>query len=173
MGTAAAARKKAVYGPGPLFGDTDAPPQGETPARARQMAGRAVIAQLRAVQRQLDTAEKASFTESIDELIQRIADRARLTDTQRQGLVLLAIEEKGANTPIEIGELCRFTLEETKVLTDEMLESGLIYRVRRLVIGSDRPQFALKSSRIRTPEVLDNVIRPAKSVWRSIEDACG
>ena len=97
--------------------------------------------------------EQAEGLIEITACIDAVKAKSRLTDTQREELILYAIEKQGATTVTEISEDIRIAPSIVKALVERMIEEGLIYPVRKYIVGSDRQYYMLKSRRANIPEV--------------------
>ena len=86
--------------------------------------------------------------------IDAVKAKSRLSGTQREELILYAIEKQGATTVTEISEDIRIAPSIVKQLVEAMITGGTLYAVRKYIPGSDRQYYMLKSSRLRTPEVV-------------------
>jgi predicted HTH transcriptional regulator len=115
-------------------------------------AAKAMIDKLLKVRRSLSPAEEQFGLPRLNLLIDEFRSLVRATPTQREEMVLYAIERQGATTETEIAEDTRLHRSKVRDLVAGLMEKGVLYQVSRTVIGSDRPQFAIKSKRVKTPE---------------------
>lgn len=145
--------------PPTLFDDQPA----ESPETA-STAGKTLIDRLLKVRRSMTLEEQRLGLPRLNLLIEELRSLVRATPNQREEMVLYAIERQGATTPTEISEDTRIHRDLVDELLKSMLDKNLVYRVRRHVPGSDRPQFAIKSRRTPSPEV-DEVIQRQESYW--------
>lgn len=132
-----------------LFEEMATPGGALSPAEKRYK--RAVDILLRARRELGDQVE--GFIE-ITACIDAVKAKSRLTDTQREELILYAIEKQGATTVTEISEDIRLAPSIVKQLVEAMITGGVLYAVRKYIPGSDRQYYMLKSARSRTPEVV-------------------
>ncbi len=124
----------------------------EPVAPAEDAAGKAVIDKLLKVRRSLSPAEERFALPKINFLIEEFRSLIRATPTQREEMVLYSIERSGATTETEISEDTRLHRTVVKDLVQSLIDKGILYKVSRLVPGSGRPQFAIKSNRVKSPE---------------------
>lgn len=122
------------------------------PVPVEDAAGKAVIDKLLKVRRSLSPAEERFALPKINFLIEEFRSLIRATPTQREEMVLYAIERSGATTETEISEDTRLHRTVVKDLVQSLIDKGILYKVSRLVPGSGRPQFAIKSNRNKLPE---------------------
>ena len=125
-------------------------PQSEPPSE--DAAAKAVIEKLLKVRRSLSPDEERFGLPKINFLIEEFRSLIRATPTQREEMVLYSIERSGATTETEISEDTRLHRTVVKDLVQSLVDKGILYKVSRLVPGSGRPQFAIKSKRIQLPE---------------------
>jgi DNA-binding MarR family transcriptional regulator len=128
------------------------------------IAGKTLIDRLLKLRRNLSIDEQHLGLGPLNALIDDLRARVRATPSQREEMVLYAIERQGATTRTEISEDTRIHREIVDQLVEEMVAKDLLYIVPRHVPGSDRPQFAIKSRRAASPEV-DEVIKRPESRW--------
>jgi hypothetical protein len=86
----------------------------------------------------------------VNQLIEELRSLIRATPNQREEMVLYSIERSGATTETEIAEDTRLHRCVVNELVAALINRGILYRVSRTVIGSDRPQFAIKSNRAKS-----------------------
>jgi hypothetical protein len=129
--------------------DLDSP---ETADAAMQSAGKSVIDKLLKVRRSLSPDEQRFGLPKINLIIEELRSLTRATPTQREEMILYAVERQGATTETEISEDTRLHRSVVKELVKILIDKDLLYVVPRTVIGSGRPQFAIKSKRLKTPE---------------------
>lgn len=122
------------------------------PVPVEDAAGKAVIDKLLKVRRSLSPAEERFALPKINFLIEEFRSLIRATPTQREEMVLYSIERSGATTETEISEDTRMHRTVVKDLVQSLIDKGILYKVSRLVPGSGRPQFAIKSNRNKLPE---------------------
>jgi len=122
------------------------------PVPVEDAAGKAVIDKLLKVRRSLSPAEERFALPKINFLIEEFRSLIRATPTQREEMVLYSIERSGATTETEISEDTRLHRTVVKDLVQSLIDKGILYKVSRLVPGSGRPQFAIKSNRVKSPE---------------------
>lgn len=115
-------------------------------------AAKAVIDKLLKVRRSLSPAEERFALPKINFLIEEFRSLIRATPIQREEMVLYSIERSGATTETEISEDTRLHRTVVKDLVQSLIDKGILYKVSRLVPGSGRPQFAIKSNRVKSPE---------------------
>jgi len=115
-------------------------------------AGKSVIEKLLKVRRSLSTPEQMFGLPRINALIDEMRSMLKASDTRCEDMILYSIERQGATTETEIAEDTRIHRKIVDGIVADMLERNILYKVSRTVIGSDRPQFALKSRRVKTPE---------------------
>lgn len=115
-------------------------------------AAKAVIEKLLKVRRSLSPDEERFGLPKINFLIEEFRSLIRATPTQREEMVLYSIERSGATTETEISEDTRLHRTVVKDLVQSLIDKGILYKVSRLVPGSGRPQFAIKSNRVKSPE---------------------
>jgi hypothetical protein len=137
----------------------------------RRKAGKKLVEKLLTIRRGLDEIQEQEFYSHLDALIQVIRACSELTDSQREELILHSIEVQGACTPVEMAEDTRLLKPTVMRLLKGLENRGEVYKVRRLVPGSDRPQFIYKSKRAGVPEVTDQLIRQPASTAAMWEDA--
>jgi hypothetical protein len=117
----------------------------------RRQAGKSVVQKLLKARRSLEAGE-LEYLPHLNELIDKIRAVAKFSDHQREGLVLYSIERSGACTLKEISEDTRLPVEAVKEIVETLGQAGTLYMVRRYVPGSDRPQYSIKSRRVKIPE---------------------
>ena len=122
------------------------------PVPVEDAAGKAVIDKLLKVRRSLSPAEERFALPKINFLIEEFRSLIRATPIQREEMVLYSIERSGATTETEISEDTRLHRTVVKDLVQSLIDKGILYKVSRLVPGSGRPQFAIKSNRVKSPE---------------------
>lgn len=115
-------------------------------------AGKAVIDKLLKLRRSLSADEQRFGLPKVNQLIEELRSLIRATPSQREEMVLYAIERSGATTETEIAEDTRLHRCVVNEMVAALINRGVLYRVSRTVIGSDRPQFAIKSNRAKLPE---------------------
>jgi len=117
-----------------------------------EAAGKSLIDKLLKLRRNLTDDEQRFGLVELNTLIERYRSLIRATPNQREEMVLYAIERQGATTVTEISEDTRLHKCVVKELVASMIDRRILYRTARTVIGADRPQFAIKSNRAKTPE---------------------
>ena len=117
----------------------------------RRQAGKSLVQKLLKTRRSLTIAEQ-QFLPDLNALIDKLRQTAKFTDHQREELVLYAIERSGATTPNEIAEDTKLSRDAVNEILHSLAMRNVIYQARRYVPGSDRPQFAIKSHRVKVPE---------------------
>lgn len=117
-----------------------------------EAAAKSLIDKLLKVRRSLTPDEERFGQPRINLLIEEFRSLVRMTPTQREETVLYSIERQGATTETEIAEDTRLHRAIVKQLVESLIDKGILYKVSRTVIGSDRPQFAIKSRRVQSPE---------------------
>jgi hypothetical protein len=115
-------------------------------------AGKALIDRLLKVRRSLSPSEQRFGLPKLNLLIEEFRSLIRATPTQREEMILYAVEVQGATTETEISEDTRLHRDVVRDIVQSLYDKDLLYRVSRLVPGSGRPQFAIKSRRLNTPE---------------------
>jgi tRNA(Ile)-lysidine synthase TilS/MesJ len=120
---------------------------GDSPA-----ASKSVIDKLLKVRRSLDSQEQRFALPKINLLIEELRSLTRATPTQREEMVLYAVERQGATTETEIAEDTRLHRSVVREMVQSLFDKNILYQVSRTVIGSGRPQFAIKSNRAKMPE---------------------
>lgn len=116
-------------------------------------AAKAVIDKLLKVRRSLSGPEQEFGLPKINLLIEELRSLVRSTPSQREEMVLYSVERQGAISETEIAEDTKLHRSVVKQIVNALIDKELLYRVRRHVPGSDRPQFAIKSNRVKLPEV--------------------
>lgn len=114
---------------------------------------RAIDAILKA-RRELQAFGQERGITQINSCLEALRSMSRLTDTQTEELVLVAIEIQGATTPTEIAEDSRLPASVVKEILKELIEKNILYLVPKFIPGSDRTYYMYKSMRVRTPEVV-------------------
>lgn len=132
-----------------LFGDGDLP---VVTLPDENAAAKSLIDKLLKVRRNLTNEEQKFGLLKLNSLIEEYRSLIRATPSQREEMVLYSIERQGAVTENEITGDTRLHPCVVKEVVAALMMRGILYRVPRTVIGSDRPQFALKSTRLKTPE---------------------
>lgn len=117
-----------------------------------EAAGKSLIDKLLRVRRSLTPDEQRFGLSHLNKLIEDYRSLIRATPSQREEMVLYSIERSGATTETEIAEDTRLHRCVVSELVAALINRGLLYRVSRLVPGSGRPQFAIKSNRVKSPE---------------------
>ena len=117
-----------------------------------EAAAKSAIDKLLKVRRSLSASEQAFCLPRVNLLIEELRSLTRATPTQREEMVLYAIERSGCTTETEISEDTRLHRSVVNDIVKSLIEKNILYRVSRTVIGSGRPQFALKSRRAKLPE---------------------
>jgi len=117
----------------------------------RRQAGKSLVQKLLKVRRSLDNTE-LEYLPELNTLIDKLRQVTKYSDHQREELVLYAIERSGATTVNEIAEDTKFTGDTVKEILHELHARNLVYQVRKYIPGSDRPNFAIKSRRVKVPE---------------------
>jgi hypothetical protein len=113
---------------------------------------KSVIDKLLKVRRSFTPEEQIFGLPKVNQLIEELRSMIRATPSQREEMVLYAIERSGATTETEIAEDTRLHRCVVNEIVAALIMRGMLYRVSRTVIGSDRPQFAIKSNRAKLPE---------------------
>lgn len=127
-------------------------PTGVVSDNSETDAAKRVIDKLLKVRRSLTDDEQRFGLPRVNLLIEELRSLARATPTQREEMVLYAVERSGATTETEISEDTRLHRDIVKEVVQGLCDKKLLYSVPRTVIGSGRPQFAIKSTRVKTPE---------------------
>lgn len=115
-------------------------------------AAKSVIDKLLKVRRSLTPEEQRFGLPKVNLLIEEFRSLVRATPTQLEEMILYAVERQGATTETEIAEDTRLHRSVVKEIVDGLIDAGSLYKVSRTVIGSGRPQFAIKSNRAKLPE---------------------
>lgn len=123
---------------------------GETVDRRRK--AKRVVDRLLKVRRNLKNGEH-EFYNTITRACDEIRAYAKLTDTQREELVLYSIEKQMASTPTEIADDTKLNLDLVKQILDKLYDDGKVYFPNRYVPLSGRQWTIIKSKRVKTPEV--------------------
>lgn len=118
---------------------------------AFRRGGKAVVDGLLKFRRTM-AGSQLGFMSDINTAIESIRQKTKLSEHQREELILYAIERSGCVTLKEISEDCRLPEEMVKTIIVDLGAQGILYKVRRYCPGSDRPQYAIKSRRVKTPE---------------------
>lgn len=118
----------------------------------QKRAAKTTVDKLLKVRRTLNPHETV-FTTQINDCIERIRSISRLSDNQREEVVLYSIEVQGATTLVEIAEDCRLDKRIVVEILQGLVGRREVYQVSRLVVGSDRPQFMYKSARMKVGEM--------------------
>ena len=126
------------------------PPAGSPPDERRR--AKLIVDKLLKVRRSLDLNLDARHYEAITRACEEIRAFARLTDTQREELILYSIEKQGASTATEIAEDTRLHISIVKKLLDKLFDAGVVYFPDRYVPLSGRQWQMIKSRRTKTPE---------------------
>lgn len=116
------------------------------------VAGKAVIDRLLKVRRSLSPQEQRFGLPRLNLLIEELRSLIRSSPTQREEMVLYAVEKQGATTETEISEDTRLHRDVVRELVQSLYDKDMLYKVSRHVPGSGRPQFAIKSRRLNIPE---------------------
>jgi DNA-binding MarR family transcriptional regulator len=137
----------------PLFeGCCTAETPGEEPsADATRRAGKSLVYKLLEVRRSM-TAEEQAFLPQINECLASVRSYSSLSDTQREELVLHAIEKSMATNIKEISEDTRLDPAIVKAIVQDLGSRGILYQVKRYIPGSDRQYFLIKSRRVKNVE---------------------
>lgn len=117
-----------------------------------EQAAKSLIDKLLKVRRSLSPDEQRFGLPKVNLLIEELRSLSRATPTQREEMVLYSVERQGATTETEIAEDTRLHKAVVKELVASLVQKGVLYIVSRTVIGSGRPQFAIKSNRVKSPE---------------------
>jgi hypothetical protein len=117
-----------------------------------EAAAKSVIDKLLKMRRSFTADEQRFGLPRVNQLIEELRSLIRATPNQREEMVLYSIERSGATTETEIAEDTRLHRCVVNELVAALINRGILYRVSRTVIGSDRPQFAIKSNRAKLPE---------------------
>jgi len=117
-----------------------------------EAAGKSLIDKLLKLRRTLTKDEQQFGLNNLNQLIEDYRALIRATPSQREEMVLYAIERSGCTTETEISEDTRLHRCVVAELVNALINRGVLYRVSRTVIGSGRPQFAIKSNRAKLPE---------------------
>ncbi len=128
--------------------DTDTIADPDTSAAA----AKAVIDKLLKVRRSLSAPEQEFGLPKINLLIEELRSLVRATPSQREEMVLYSVERQGAVSETEIAGDTKLHRKVVEQIVADLIEKQILYKVRRLVPGSDRPQFAIKSNRVKLPE---------------------
>ncbi len=134
----------------------------ETPAVNEAAVSKSVIDKILKVRRSLSAAEQEFALPKINLLIEELRSMVRMTPTQREEQVLYSIERQGATTETEIAEDTRLHRSKVREIIESLVQKNILYLVRKTVVGSDRPQFAIKSRRLETPEAGEVFNRPGE-----------
>lgn len=117
-----------------------------------QSAGKTMVDRLLKVRRSLSTEEQLIGLPRLNLLIEELRSLTRATPTQREEMVLYAVERQGATTATEIAEDTRLHPLMVKEILDSLYKKNLLYKVKKTVIGSGRQNYAIKSHRVKLPE---------------------
>ena len=114
--------------------------------------GSSVIRKARRLQSDLRGAE-AAYSIFFDDLCAKVRSVSKLSDYQRERLVLIAIEQCGASSVAEIVEDTRIDKGSVSKIIVELGRQGILYRAKKR--GSDsggKPVWIIKSRRVKSPE---------------------
>lgn len=127
-----------------LFETFNFPPIPDDEVRRK---GNSVVRKLRDVEKRLAGGETA-YRHIIDEAVKKIRSVSRLSDSQRESLVLHAIERCEAETLAEIVEDTKLDKSVVNAILADLGTKGILYCKKRP--GGEmggRPQFIIKSRR--------------------------
>jgi hypothetical protein len=116
-----------------------------------RLAAKAVIDKELKVRRSLAGPELL-FVDELNKLIEHIRSLSRLSDTQREELVLYSIERQGATTFDEIAGDTRLHVSVVKEIVEKLKTDGRLTTPKKYIPGSDRSYPMFKSSRQAIPE---------------------
>lgn len=119
-----------------------------------------VLAKLEAVRRSLNAAEREFAAPFLTPVIKEMRSAAKYSPRQCERLILRSVEQCGAVTITEIGEDTKLSKLRVKEIVKLLIDRNLLYVVRRTVIGSGMPQYAIKSRRVPTAEADIAFARP-------------
>ena len=92
------------------------------------------------------------YVNYLNDAIARIRAVSRLSDNQREELVLYAIERQGATSLTEIVEDTRIDRKSVEIILESLMNREILYNTRKYTPGMDKKNYMYKSIRVRTPE---------------------
>lgn len=122
----------------------------DSPAAIRK-AGKSLQTKLIKIRQSLGPNE-ALFLAHINECLEAVRAYSRFSDTQREELVLWAIEKSQATNVTEISEDTRLDPSIVKEILKDLHARDIVYQVKRYIPGSDRQYYLLKSRRVQNVE---------------------
>lgn len=125
------------------------PPAGSTDERRE---AKRVVDKLLKVRRELSNGS-TKYYDAITRAVDEIRALAKLSDTQKEELVLYSIERQGATTAGEIADDTRLHISVVKQILDRLFDQGKVYFPDRYVPLSGRQWTMIKSRRAGVPEV--------------------
>lgn len=114
-------------------------------------AGKRLIAKVLKLRASL-IGDEEQFIGDVNDLIDEIRRKTRLTDSQRDEAVLYAIERSGCTYVTEIAEDTRLTQADVKKIIESLHARGIVRFVKRYIPGNARPRQMIKSNRVHSPE---------------------
>lgn len=121
------------------------------PLENKREAGKRIVEKLHRLRRSLDIGE-LEFIAQVNGCIDQIRSLTKLTDTQREEVVLYSIEKQGATTFTEIAEDTRLHVSVVKQIVISLKSQGRLRQPRKYIPGSGKPNYITKSVRADTPE---------------------
>ena len=118
---------------------------------AREKSAKRAIDKLLKLRRELAADDNEHLT-VISDAVNKIRSELKATDSQIEEKILYAIEMQGAGTLTEIADDCRMDKKAVKNIVEELQARQIIKIVRRVVPGADKPQYLIKSVRMKLPE---------------------
>jgi hypothetical protein len=129
---------------------------------AIRRAGKLLIQKLLTVRRSL-TGTETQFLNQINDCIELVRAHCRYSDTQREELVLYAIEKSCATTESEISEDTRLDIGVVRMILADLKAREIVYQVNKFIPGSDRQYHILKSRRVENVEASDAMFSATSS----------
>lgn len=111
-----------------------------------------MVDKLLKVRRELSNGS-TKYYDAITRAVDEIRALAKLSDTQKEELVLYSIERQGATTAGEIADDTRLHISVVKQILDRLFDQGKVYFPDRYVPLSGRQWTMIKSRRAGVPEV--------------------
>lgn len=133
-----------------LFPEMVAP---HIPDQDLQKSGKRTIDRLLKVRREMVAGEEA-FIPSVNFAVERIRELSRLSDTQREELILWSVEKSMATSIGEISEDTKIDAASVKEMVNNLVKRNILYYANRLIPGSGRQYYLIKSNRVKTPEAV-------------------
>lgn len=97
--------------------------------------------------------QEPDFEDVLNQAINKVREYSRLTETQKQGLILYAIEKKQCWTVTDIAAETKLTEKEVRRISDDLVNLRFARYVQRYIPGGCyKKNYLIKSNRIYVPD---------------------